>query len=64
MTTHRESWANHTPLARRRHIHGKIRSLASDARAIGEPPLWAGTLILAAGLAVLIGGIILAGALA
>jgi hypothetical protein len=33
--------------SRRQHIHGKLRSLSEDARAIGEPPWWVGALVVA-----------------
>jgi hypothetical protein len=32
--------------ARRNEVHGPIRSLDEQARAIGEPPLWVGVLLI------------------
>ncbi len=44
--------------ARRQQIHGPLRSLVEEARREGMLPLWAGTLFLAACLAVIIGFIL------
>lgn len=46
--------------ARRQHVHGPLRSLAAEARAIGEPSWIVGTLIAGGGVALIVGVVLVA----
>lgn len=49
----RESWQDNTAYCARRHKFGQVRSLADEARAIGEPSLIKGTILIAPVFAVI-----------
>lgn len=58
MPSHTETWRDHTSYARRAHVHGPIRSLREDARAMGEPSWLAGTALVIACLLAVLGAVL------
>lgn len=58
-----ETYRDHTRTARRAHVHGPIRSLREDARAMGEPSWLAGTALVIACLLAVLGAVLVLHAL-
>ncbi len=61
--THLGSTKNPMSEARRQHVHGPIRTMAQQAREVGELTLLQGAAVFAAGLGVLIAAVLFVSAL-